>query len=820
MDRANKAKFTCIDTEGITFPLNLLNVTKHRRRRWQRRPRRTSTMNSSALSSRLERDNVFSEEQKRLYLLSLPILSGPLPTANELEEKVLKESEATLQRTADAFNKSSEALSQAIREARDRVRSANEELESMPEEISSIDDEMLDLRGELDGPSSLLSSLEKQHHQLQQIRAARDYLSVLAKAEDLKSQVITKDNDEKTRWGKQGALATLSQLSRLVKAAQLAHGDAPHLRGLTFAESQVTQAYEHLRKERMQRLHLALEQSGWPPPPVELDGSRAGGPAPPLSPEDMLLASSTVRRCWRDVMELQVRGAKLGLAPVPTALRGVIINKSASSSSAGAAAGSSEYEPVLAVRCLLDPLLLRFYYHFDSDRSTNRLDKPEWFLSHMLSLLRSHSSLFDPEQGAVALLCSSEKHGTSVDTTMELLHGLLRPLRHKIESSIDLLLQHPVLLSHTIMQVLRFDEDLRDLYPPAARQISKSGDSTVRLANSLLSKEAVFEAWVQGERQFTSERLEDQLSSGTAWLVGDETDDDQGDSNSTWAALNQSSTDPSTTDADSPSMKTTRSARSVVDLIDGLTARYSPLSSASQQLPFLLIQSSLLRLYAQRLERSLDAFESLSSAFARAIPGGMASSGSDGPASVPTSGGLSEGGAFGTSDSEMVQGLRGLGRLLKACLSALYVVAHLDRLSSTSFFLVLGSSIGGGEAGGGRLLADWKRFEGEEEEQELDKASLGELVRRGWRSGGRLASAARPLAASAERSSSASRSPAPRSTSLAADSSLQDGDAEVAVDVWQGPKARFQTIVDRSLNAMEKLVVGETLDNLRVYSHR
>lgn len=758
----------------------------------------------------------------------MPLLSGPLPTAEELEDKVLKDCDATVERTTEALNKSTEALLQALQSARDKALSAMNELEALPEEISSIDDEMLELRGELEEPSSLLASLQEKELELQELCTARDYLSVLAKAEELGMQAIEKDGDDKKRWGKQGALATLSELARLIKAAERAQSDGPQLKGMVFARSQLDQAYSSLRKQRMSRLQSALEQSGWPPPPIELDDpKRVGQASVTKSVDEMLLAPASVRRYWKDLMDLQIRGAKLGLAPPPTALQGLITNidtngkPKGSATSLGAAAGSTEYEPILAIQCLLNPLLLRFYYHFDSDRSTNRLDKPEWFLSHMLSLLRTHSTLFDPQQGAVALLCSSEKQGTSVDTTMEFLHGLLLPLRNKVESSIDLLLQHPVLLSHTIMQVLRFDEDLRDIYPPAARQ-TRSGEGAVRLANSLLAKESVFEAWVQGERQFTSDRLEDELSSGAAWLVGDEADEGHGGSgSSTWLALNQAST----TDVDAPaSMKTTRSARSVVDLIDGLTARYSPLPSANQQLPFVLIQSSLLRQYAQRLERSLDAFESLSSAFARAIPGGMSSSGGDN-SYVPPSGTYSDTGSFGpATDSEMVQGLRGLGRLLKACLSALFVVAHLDHLSSTSFFLVLGSAIGNGEgssSGGGsgnRLLADWNRFQGEEEEQELDKASLGELVRRGWRSGGRLASAARPLASGtgSERGSSIPRSPAATTTKL----DTSDMEAGAVVKVWQEPKARFQTIVNRSLRAMEKLVVGETLENLRAYSHR
>jgi hypothetical protein len=46
---------------------------------------------------------------------------------------------------------------------------------------------------------------------------------------------------------------------------------------------------------------------------------------------------------------------------------------------------NSEEEIVFyeAVKILMEPIHLRFHFHFSTDRSTNRLDKPEWFLDHL-----------------------------------------------------------------------------------------------------------------------------------------------------------------------------------------------------------------------------------------------------------------------------------------------------------------------------------------------------------------------------------------------------------------------------------------------------
>lgn len=42
------------------------------------------------------------------------------------------------------------------------------------------------------------------------------------------------------------------------------------------------------------------------------------------------------------------------------------------------------------LQTLIDPIRVRFEFHFSGDRQTNRLDKPEWYLTHVLSLLREN----------------------------------------------------------------------------------------------------------------------------------------------------------------------------------------------------------------------------------------------------------------------------------------------------------------------------------------------------------------------------------------------------------------------------------------------
>jgi hypothetical protein len=76
----------------------------------------------------------------------------------------------------------------------------------------------------------------------------------------------------------------------------------------------------------------------------------------------------------------------------------------------------------------------------------------------------------------------------------------------------------------------------------------------------------------------------------------------------------------------------------------------------------LSIQLPALQAYHQRISGSLDAFENLSSAFARAIPGALS--------------GNTRGGAH-FDQSKLTGGEAGLARLIKAQLSAAWLVAAL-----------------------------------------------------------------------------------------------------------------------------------------------
>lgn len=47
-------------------------------------------------------------------------------------------------------------------------------------------------------------------------------------------------------------------------------------------------------------------------------------------------------------------------------------------------------QPPLPIELLIQPLKKRFLYHFYGNRKTNRIDRPEWYFTQILTWVRDH----------------------------------------------------------------------------------------------------------------------------------------------------------------------------------------------------------------------------------------------------------------------------------------------------------------------------------------------------------------------------------------------------------------------------------------------
>ncbi|WFD30093.1 hypothetical protein MSPP1_001109 [Malassezia sp. CBS 17886] len=587
------------------------------------------------------------------------------------------------------------------------------------------------------------------------------------------------------------ALRTLAALGQQVSEDTVAHPMMARTAAAVVGERDGL--YARLRSKYVDALRRALREVSWPPPELQNPDHVIPGEHPAFQ-----LDVPPVRHAWTEVCELQLCAADAGICARPSCVHVLPSLSESPSSGSEPQPGSDEYVPLLAVQTLLEPILRRFRFHFDGQRSTNRLDKPEWFLSHMLALLQRNAPLFVPAPDpwtsgadivelsrrrpvAAGDTASARQRHITVDAPAELLHNVLYPLRRKIFASVERLVAQPALLAHTIFQCLTFDADLRVVYIPAV--LVADGRGAVRLADVVLGNVRWFRAWLDGEREFAESRFEKLMDAAGAWsLVHAETLTDEVDV----------SDDDVAVAVDAASATTTRCAATLVSILAGVTERYQPLESLEQRCAFVIkVQKPLLHQFHMRLARHLDAFENLSGAFSRAFPGEMA---------VLSS-------ATGT---ERVRGTHGLSRVAKALLAAAFCQQQLEDWNESSFFLSMAQQVAALDPSS----ALYRLMSPAHDTGDIDSATLLATFKRGLqRSAAATGSATasfRPLSRTPRASDAAPLPAAARSDDVDMD----------APGIWSDCRDKFAEIATRASGALERLVVAEVEAQLKPYVMR
>jgi RAD50-interacting protein 1 len=115
---------------------------------------------------------------------------------------------------------------------------------------------------------------------------------------------------------------------------------------------------------------------------------------------------------------------------------------------------------------LVQPLEMRFRYHFEGDKPTNRIDRPEYFLTHIATLLNDYSGFVTAymQPLLLKLFRGTDLALTSVyiDATAALITALLPVLRTKIGNLLPKVADQPHLLSHLMHEVMSFDTTIRE----------------------------------------------------------------------------------------------------------------------------------------------------------------------------------------------------------------------------------------------------------------------------------------------------------------------------------------------------------------------
>ncbi|KAK6456916.1 TIP-1 family-domain-containing protein [Scheffersomyces xylosifermentans] len=280
-----------------------------------------------------------------------------------------------------------------------------------------------------------------------------------------------------------------------------------------------------------------------------------------------------------------------------------------------------------ALDILLNPIIIRFNYHFNTaHKETNKLSKPEWALNFLEKFLSDHVAILN-------LIIEDIFKAKNRIATYEVITTLLSPLREKMMNTIKTLNENiarfegqPLnleksgrLLSHFMFELSSFDQRLRNLYKynpyietfeeaPSRKWTGLTGDVLLRGNDESLA----VSNWLNFEKELANKRFNSEIVHfNEAFKI----DFDY-----------QSSFDEEDEEIIKHTLKPTYSSYAMVKLFDNLSSHFQTLSIVKYQLKYVSsIQLDLLDRYFETLNKSYKEFNNAfnQNKVMNLIPGGL-----------------------------------------------------------------------------------------------------------------------------------------------------------------------------------------------------
>ncbi|KAA8646227.1 hypothetical protein EYZ11_001481 [Aspergillus tanneri] len=521
---------------------------------------------------------------------SLDSLLSSLRAQHELQRKQLAEAQ--------------EVLSNATKSSYDYAEATRKRAAAFQEQQADIDSRLKAIT-KSDASDEAAKRFEAGIEKLQRLEISRGYVSLLKEAEELSKEALK--NMQSTP---QLAIRPYSRLRNivhsLVEAQPAAEGAAPHL--VDYVGKLTSVLREQMKSDFTRWLQETLEQVKWPSKDLNF-------------PESLQIQ-------WKENVELL-----LDLQIPELKGRGTVPSRP-----------NAEPSILLPLEAMVRPLELRFKYHFSGDKPTNRLDKPEYFLSHILDLINNFGGFFtsflQPIFDEKAQAVGSDLEWNFHDASHAYITALLPMLRQKIMTSLPQISEHPQLLSHFVHELMNFDNEIRESWnylPDPYTDESWKG-----ITWDILTKEGWFDRWLQVEKDFALARYKEIVEAPDSGHID-------------YDGVELSATKP------------TKAAIRVNDLLETITERYQPLSSFSQKLRFLIdIQITIFDQFHERLHSALEAYLAMTSTIGRTVQG---------------------------TDGQAVEGVAGLERLCRVFGSAEYLEKKMEDWGNEVFFVELWSEL-------------------------------------------------------------------------------------------------------------------------------
>ncbi|KAJ4520395.1 hypothetical protein HRR83_002385 [Exophiala dermatitidis] len=531
-------------------------------------------------------------------------LDDQIQTAADLEQ--VDNLLVRVQEQQDLLRKQLRSARESLRDAQSRVEERSNDLRTKAEAFQAQQADFnrrLEALALSDASDEATSKIEARMSKVRNLEIAQGYLELVQQLNTLRNEA-RQNLSAHPEVSLRAYLRLRSLWQHLQDAQPAAEGAAPQL--LYMFEQESKDLYTQIKAVLEAALAETLEQMKWPGKELNM--------------------SNTNEKQWKQQVELLLQLQEPDLI--------------ASFGDKLATGPSVSVEPVvlLPLEVMVQPLTVRFRYHFYGERPTNRLDKPEYFLTHILDLLDRHSAFMSDMLGPILderARASEALESIYTDGVSAFITALLPVVIEKCLSFLPQIAREPQLLSHFMHELMAFDTAIRESwgYMPIPRMLTEwKGVTWI-----ILEKHGYFAPWLAVEKDFALSRYKS---------IRDAPDSGDVDF-----------------DADATQTKPTKGAIRLNDLLETITNRYRGLSSFSQKMKFLLdIQLSIFDDYHNHLHGALQAYLVASHTAGRLLHGG------------------SEADAFG---------LKGLESLAKIYGSAEFLERKMSDWSDDVFFLEL-----------------------------------------------------------------------------------------------------------------------------------
>ncbi|RMD41438.1 hypothetical protein DV735_g3685, partial [Chaetothyriales sp. CBS 134920] len=487
---------------------------------------------------------------------------------HDVLRKQLQEAQSALGETESKADAQSEAL---------RLR-----VDRFQEQEQEIDGRIRELTGSTANDDAV-KDFESRMVKVRRLEIATSYLQLLQEVGSLSAEarnaIATKPGDAVARY------LRLQSLTRGLKEAQpAAEGAAPHL--MDHVEQTTLRLKAEITTALTKAFQATLAKINWPKKELNLLGTALSAWTEQawllleLGEQDLIATQQTIEQGDDDPTR-------------PTRVLLPTIQQRDDDDQ------TRPTRVLLPLELMAQPLAQRFRYHFFGDKPTNRLDKPEYFLSHILDLVDRHSNFvlkaFQPLLDA-RCRAVNELELVYSDAVSEWITALLPLALAKSLSLLPQLSSHPQLLSHFIHEVMLFDNTLRDTwaYTPSPDPAAPEWKG---LVGDILTTHGFFNTWMLVEKEFALARYR---------TIRDDPES---------AEIDYDSVEPNES-------KPTYGAIRINSLLETITDRYRGLSSFSQKMKFLIgVQLSIFDDYHQYLHGALQAYLASSHTAGRLLQG-------------------------------------------------------------------------------------------------------------------------------------------------------------------------------------------------------